>query len=104
MCEREQDAAEKSAKHADRQEPQKPWPCGAICRRKPYTLPAVPIVSASVLVALAMIGGVPSNSRTGKVMSVPPPATALTIPAAPAAATNVIASLADIFVHRSLHK
>src|SRR5437867_4497755 len=44
------------------------------------------------------IGGVPSSSRTGKVISVPPPATALTIPAAPAAATKVIASVTDIFV------
>ena len=49
-------------------------------------LPEVPMTSASVLVALAMIGGVPKSSRAGKVTSVPPPATALIAP--PAAGGN----------------
>ena len=56
-------------------------------------LPAVPMTSASVLVALAMIFGVPKKISTGKVTSVPPPATALIAPAAaPAAASPSISA------------
>ena len=40
---------------------------------------------ARVLVALATLGSVPKNRRAGKVMRVPPPATALTAPPAAAA-------------------
>ena len=57
-----------------------------ICWRKPKILPAVPMTKATVLVALAITGGVPQRRRTGKVISVPPPAMALTAPAAVAAA------------------
>src|SRR5436190_2273928 len=49
--------------------------------------PEVPMTRASVLVALATMGGVPKNSKAGKVTKVPPPATALIAPPA-AAATN----------------
>src|SRR5687768_1783451 len=48
-------------------------------------LPTVPGQSATVLVALATIGGMPRASSVGKVMSVPPPAIALTAPPAAAA-------------------
>ena len=44
------------------------------------------MTKATVLVALAITGGVPQRRRTGKVISVPPPAMALTAPAAVAAA------------------
>src|SRR5260370_41496384 len=50
-------------------------------------LPEVPTTSAKVLVALAMTGGVPKNSRVGKVTRVPPPATAFMAP--PAAAESI---------------
>jgi hypothetical protein len=50
--------------------------------------PEVPATSASVLVALAITGGVPNNSNTGNVINVPPPATALTAPPAIAAMTK----------------
>src|SRR3954468_9983998 len=59
-------------------------------------LPDVPITNASVLVAFATIGGVPNNSSVGKVTSVPPPATALIAPPAPAASTNPKISVSDI--------
>src|SRR5207247_6587136 len=55
-----------------------------------------PQTSASVLVALAVSGGVPKNNKAGNVMSVPPAATALIIPAAPAAAAKVITSVPDM--------
>ena len=59
-------------------------------------LPEVPITSASVLVALAMIGGVPNNSSAGKVISVPPPATALMAPPAAAAIIKPRISVSDM--------
>src|SRR5688500_3222425 len=40
------------------------------------------MTKAKVLVALAMTGGVPNNNSVGNVTRVPPPATALIIPAA----------------------
>jgi hypothetical protein len=50
--------------------------------RYPHMLLHVPGTSATVLVALAMIGECPAQMSEGKVSSVPPPATALIIPAA----------------------
>src|SRR6267154_184488 len=59
-------------------------------------LPAVPMTSASVLVALAMIAGVPQSSSVGKVSNVPPPAMALIAPAAVAEATRARISRPDM--------
>src|SRR5439155_12833201 len=63
--------------------------------RYPKTLPAVPRTRARVLVALAMIAGVPKKIRLGKVSRVPPPATALMAPAATAALRRPRISVAD---------
>src|SRR3712207_1661316 len=51
-------------------------------------LPSAPGQSATVLVALATIGGIPSPTRAGKVSSVPPPAIELTAPATAEARTT----------------
>ena len=51
-------------------------------RRNPKRLPVVPRVRAKVLVALAATAPQPLARRTGKVRTVPPPATALMAPAA----------------------
>src|SRR5882757_7847720 len=59
-------------------------------------LPEVPRTSASVLVALATIGGVPNRSSVGNVTSVPPPATALIAPPAAAASISPTISVHDI--------
>jgi hypothetical protein len=56
----------------------------------------VPKTSASVLVALAVSGGVPKNNKAGNVISVPPPATALITPAAPAADAKAMTSVPDM--------
>jgi hypothetical protein len=53
-------------------------------------LPSDPGQIATVLVALATIGGKPRNSNTGKVTMVPPPATELMAPARKAAAAAKI--------------
>ena len=66
------------------------------CWRFPKIPPLVPSTSASVLVALATSGGVPKASRVGKVRSVPPPARALTAPAAAAEPARAEISNADI--------
>jgi hypothetical protein len=50
-----------------------------------------------VLVAFASTGFMPKRIRTGKVMSVPPPATALIIPAAQEAANMETVSIQDIY-------
>jgi len=54
------------------------------------------MTSARVLVAFAMIGGVPKKSSAGKVNRVPPPATALIAPPAAAASISPRISVADI--------
>src|SRR5580765_1758831 len=59
-------------------------------------LPEVPRTSASVLVALATMGGVPNRRSVGNVTSVPPPATALIAPPAAAASTSPTISVHDI--------
>jgi hypothetical protein len=41
-------------------------------------------------VAIAMMGSTPSNTSAGKIINVPPPARALAIPAAVAAASRMI--------------
>src|SRR5918999_885640 len=51
-------------------------------------LPSAPGQSATVLVALAAIGGIPRPTRAGKVRSVPPPAIELTAPATADARTT----------------
>src|SRR6185436_188094 len=48
--------------------------------RYAHMLPKDPGHSATVLVALAEIGGTPSQMIAGKVISVPPPATEFTAP------------------------
>jgi len=48
---------------------------------KPYRLPDVPTTSARVLVAFAVTGFIPKRIRAGKVIRVPPPATAFIMPA-----------------------
>ena len=58
--------------------------------------PEVPMTNASVLVALAMIGGVPKKSRAGKVTNVPPPATALIAPPIAAASISPRNSVSDM--------
>src|ERR1700675_3842671 len=50
------------------------------CRRYAPELAVTPTQSATVLVALAAIGATPLNSRAGKAMKLPPPATALSAP------------------------
>ena len=54
------------------------------------------MTSASVLVAFAMIGGVPKKSSAGNVTRVPPPATTLTAPPAAAASISPRISVTDI--------
>ena len=63
------------------------------CSRKPKMLPAVPIISATVLVAFATTGGVPKNNSTGKVRMVPPPAMELIMPAMAAARARPMISV-----------
>jgi hypothetical protein len=58
----------------------------SISRRKPKSPPNSPGQSATVLVAFATFGSSPSQSRIGKVMSVPPPAIEFIAPATKAAA------------------
>src|SRR5260221_1450745 len=50
------------------------------CLRYAPVLAVTPTQSATVLVALAAIGAMPLNSRAGKAMKLPPPATALIAP------------------------
>jgi hypothetical protein len=50
-------------------------------RRKPNIAPSEPGQIATVLVALAITDGSPSQISDGNVTSVPPPATALIAPA-----------------------
>src|SRR5258707_15193763 len=50
------------------------------CLRYAPVLAVTPTQSATVLVALAAIGAMPLNSRAGKAMKLPPPATALSAP------------------------
>src|SRR6185437_11319896 len=62
---------------------------GSVCRnswRNPQMLPREPGQMATVLVALAVMGGKPSHTRVGKETRVPPPATELIPPARKAAA------------------
>ena len=56
-----------------------------IWRRKAPPLQTSPVHNATVLVALAGIGGTPVNSRVGNAMKLPPPATAFITPAINAA-------------------
>jgi hypothetical protein len=69
---------------------------GLMYCRFPNMPPLVPMTSASVLVALAMTGEVPKASRVGKVRSVPPPATALIIPAPTAEPARPVISQPEI--------
>src|SRR2546430_4043391 len=66
---------------------------GATCPnsdRNPHMLPSEPGQIATVLVALAVIDGSPSQTSAGKEISVPPPATELIPPARKAAAAAVM--------------
>src|SRR6185369_4138924 len=54
------------------------------------------MTSATVLVALAMMGNVPKASKVGNVTKVPPPATALMAPAAPPARISPMISAGDM--------
>src|SRR5678815_1775267 len=65
-------------------------------------LPEVPITRANVLVAFATIGSVRKKSSVGKVIRVPPPATALTAPPMAAANMSPMTSLMDILHEPSL--
>ena len=60
---------------------------GRSCR-EPYTLARYPGHTATELVKLAGFGGSPIASSAGNVTSDPPPATALTVPAASPAPSN----------------
>ena len=64
-----------------------PWPDRS--RRCAKVPPMNPGHRATVLVTFAATGGIPSAVITGKEISVPPPATALTAPAASAATPKV---------------
>src|SRR5215471_9352401 len=57
--------------------------------RNPQILPSEPGQIATVLVALAVIGGNPSQTSVGKEISVPPPATELIPPARKAAVAAI---------------
>src|SRR5208337_4764147 len=57
------------------------------CLRYAPPLAVVPTHSATVLVALAAMGATPLNSRAGKAIKLPPPATAFSAPPS-APATN----------------
>ena len=62
------------------------WPLKSLsCARIP---PINPGHSATVFVTFAVIGGTPRASSVGKVIKVPPPASALIAPAATAANPN----------------
>src|SRR5258708_9909623 len=50
------------------------------CLRYAPVLAVTPTQSATVLVAFAAMGAIPLNSRAGKAMKLPPPATALSAP------------------------
>ena len=52
-----------------------------MCREYEATLMASPGHRATVLLALASTGGTPTKIITGKEMKLPPPATALIVPA-----------------------
>src|SRR6185503_15782062 len=60
------------------------------------------MTSAKVLVALATFAAVPKASSVGKVIRVPPPATALIRPAAAADASNPAISSPDMPGHYAL--
>src|ERR1051326_3283178 len=60
----------------------------------------VPITKAIVLVALATFDDVPKKSSAGKVMMVPPPATALMAPPAAAASIKPMISVSGISPER----
>src|SRR5262245_36339601 len=76
---------------------QGPSPCSS--RRKPYSAAMDPGDSETVLVALARIGGRPSQTSSGKVISEPPPAMALTAPATVAAAKRTMPSVGSRSIH-----
>src|SRR6185312_7692331 len=64
-------------------------------------LASVPGNSATVLVALAAIGGRPARTSVGKVMNEPPPATAFIVPASkPAAISNNTWVMRERSAHR----
>ena len=66
---------------------------GATCPnsdRNPHMLPSEPGQIATVLVALAVIDGSPSQISAGKEISVPPPATELIPPARNAAVAAIM--------------
>ena len=66
---------------------------GATCPnsdRNPQMLPREPGQIATVLVALAVIDGSPSQTSAGKEINVPPPATELTPPARKAAVAAIM--------------
>ena len=58
--------------------------------RNPQMLPSEPGQIATVLVALAVIDGSPSQTSAGKEINVPPPATELIPPARKAAAAAIM--------------
>src|SRR5687768_5099427 len=65
--------------------------------RYPNNPPKSPGQSATVLVALAILGSRPSQIKTGKVISVPPPAIELIAPAAKAQANRMTAWSRDMW-------
>src|SRR5262245_45511002 len=79
------------------QSTQRPRPRSS--RRKPYSAATDPGDSETVLVALARIGGRPSQTSRGKVISEPPPALALTAPATVAAAKRTMPSVGSRSIH-----
>src|SRR5713226_4967024 len=63
------------------------------CLRYAPELAVTPTQSATVLVALAAIGATPLNSKAGKAIKLPPPATALSAPpSAPAKKRKIAVS------------
>ena len=57
-------------------------------RRKPTTPPRLPAHNPTVLVALAVTGGIPIHTRVGNVSRLPPPAIEFTKPPATATAAT----------------
>ena len=57
-------------------------------RRKPTTPPRLPAHKPTVLVALAVTGGIPIHTRVGNVSRLPPPASEFTKPPATATAAT----------------
>ena len=70
------------------------------CLRYAPLLAVVPTQSATVLVALAAIGATPLNSRAGKAIKLPPPATAFSAPpSAPATKRKMMVGIAKYQVY-----